>query len=155
MAAPGVVRGQQRHDVAPVGHGLRRAVQQEHRLARAADRVVDLHAVDLGPAVREPDSGMVSEVHLGELLLLFGLILSARYNQACVAVGVKGLQLRFPQYAWIAELVDGVILLTCGYAVYEAVDNPAHAWITTVILWITKKISIAPLGRLRRSRTGE
>ena len=65
-----------------------------------------------------------------------------------VAVGVKGLQLRFPQYAWIAEM-------TCGYAVYEAVDNPAHAWITTLILWITKKISIAPLGRLRRSRTGE
>jgi hypothetical protein len=35
------------------------------------------------------------------------------------------------------------------------VDNPAHAWITTVILCTTKKISIAPLGRLRRSRTEE
>ena len=68
----GVVRGQQRHDVAPVRHGLRRAVQQEHRLAGAADRVVDLHAVDLGLAVCEPDSRMVDEVHLGELLLLFG-----------------------------------------------------------------------------------
>ena len=68
----GVVRGQQRHDVAPVRHGLRHAVQQEHRLAGAADRVVDLHAVDLGLAVREPDSGVVSEVHLGGLLLLFG-----------------------------------------------------------------------------------
>jgi hypothetical protein len=32
----GVVRGQQRHDVAPVGHGLRHAVQQEHRLACVA-----------------------------------------------------------------------------------------------------------------------
>jgi len=42
--------------------------------------------------------------------------------------------------------------MTCGYAVGEAVDNPAHAWITIVILWITKKISIAPLGRLRRVR---
>jgi hypothetical protein len=31
---------------------------------------VDLHAVDLGLAVCEPDSGVVSEVHLGELLLL-------------------------------------------------------------------------------------
>ena len=57
----GVVRGQQRHDVAPVGHGLRHAVQQEHRLAGAADRVVDLHAVDLGLAVREPDSSVVSQ----------------------------------------------------------------------------------------------
>jgi len=45
--------------------------------------------------------------------------------------------------------------MTCGYAVNEGVDNPAHTWITTVILWITKKISIAPLGRLRRSRTEE
>ena len=67
----GVVRGQQRHDVAPVRHGLRHAVQQEHRLAGAADRVVDLHAVDLGLAVCEPDSGVVSEVHLGELLALW------------------------------------------------------------------------------------
>jgi pimeloyl-ACP methyl ester carboxylesterase len=33
--------------------------QQEHRLAGAADRVVDLHAVDRGLAVREPDSGEV------------------------------------------------------------------------------------------------
>jgi hypothetical protein len=41
--------------------------------------------------------------------------------------------------------------MTCGYAVNEAVDNPAYAWITTVILWITKIISIAPLGRLRRA----
>ena len=38
-----------------------------------------------------------------------------------VAVGVKGLQLRFPQYAWIAELVDGVILLVAvGVAVNSA-----------------------------------
>jgi ribose transport system permease protein len=38
-----------------------------------------------------------------------------------VAVGVKGLQLRFPQYAWIAELVDGVILLIAvGVAVTSA-----------------------------------
>jgi len=38
-----------------------------------------------------------------------------------VAVGVKGLQLRFPQYAWIAELVDGVILLIAvGVAVNSA-----------------------------------
>lgn len=38
-----------------------------------------------------------------------------------VAVGVKGLQLRFPQYAWIAELVDGVILLIAvGVAVQSA-----------------------------------
>jgi hypothetical protein len=36
-------------------------MQQEHRLAGAADRIVDLHAVDLGLAVREPDSGMVSQ----------------------------------------------------------------------------------------------
>src|SRR5215470_4093932 len=41
--------------------------------------------------------------------------------------------------------------MTCGYAVNEAVGNPAHAWITTVILWITKEISIAPLERLRRA----
>jgi len=39
--------------------------------------------------------------------------------------------------------------------VNEAVDKPAHEWITTVILWITKKISIALLGRLRRSRAEE
>jgi hypothetical protein len=31
-------------------------MQQEHRLAGAAGRVVDLHAVDLGLAVCEPDS---------------------------------------------------------------------------------------------------
>jgi ribose transport system permease protein len=38
-----------------------------------------------------------------------------------VAVGVKGLQLRFPQYAWIAELVDGAILLIAvGVAVRSA-----------------------------------
>jgi hypothetical protein len=59
----GVVRGQQRHDMAPVRHGLRHAVQQEDRIAVAADCVVDLHAVDLGLAVREPDSGVVTEVH--------------------------------------------------------------------------------------------
>ena len=41
--------------------------------------------------------------------------------------------------------------MTCGYAVNEAVDNPAHAWITAVIVWITKKISVAFLGRLRRA----
>ena len=59
----GVVRGQQRHDVTPVRHGLRHAVQQEHRLAGAAHRVVDLYAVDLGLAVCEPDSGVVGEDH--------------------------------------------------------------------------------------------
>ena len=38
-----------------------------------------------------------------------------------MAVGVKGLQLRFPQYAWIAELVGGVILLIAvGVAVNSA-----------------------------------
>ena len=41
--------------------------------------------------------------------------------------------------------------MSCGYAVNEAVDNPAHAWITTVIVWITKIISVAFLGRLRRA----
>ncbi len=45
--------------------------------------------------------------------------------------------------------------MTCGYAVNEAVDNPAHGWITTVILWITKNISVASLGRLRRVRLKE
>jgi hypothetical protein len=60
--------------VATIRHGLRHAVQQEHRLAGAIDRVVDLHAVDLGLAVREPGSGEVSEVHLGELLPLFGRV---------------------------------------------------------------------------------
>jgi hypothetical protein len=45
--------------------------------------------------------------------------------------------------------------MTCGYAVNKAVDNLADAWITTVILWIAKKISVAPLGRLRRARTEE
>jgi hypothetical protein len=34
--------------------------------------------------------------------------------------------------------------MTCGYAVNEAVDNPAHAWITTVIVWITKKSQLLP-----------
>jgi hypothetical protein len=43
--------------------------QQEHRLAGAADRLVDLHAVDLGLAVCEPGPGVVSEVHVGELFL--------------------------------------------------------------------------------------
>jgi hypothetical protein len=41
--------------------------------------------------------------------------------------------------------------VTCGYAVNETVDNPADAWITAVILWITKEISIAFRGRLRRA----
>jgi len=40
---------------------------------------VDLHAVDLGLAVCEPDSGVVSEVHLGELLLLFGRVGADRW----------------------------------------------------------------------------
>jgi hypothetical protein len=70
----GVVRGQQWHDVAPVRHSLRHAVQQEHRLAGAADGVMDLHAIDPGLAVCEPDSGVVSEVHLGEYLLLYGRV---------------------------------------------------------------------------------
>jgi ribose transport system permease protein len=38
-----------------------------------------------------------------------------------LAVGVKGLQLRFPQYAWIADLVEGLILLLAvGIAVRSA-----------------------------------
>jgi hypothetical protein len=41
--------------------------------------------------------------------------------------------------------------MTCGYAVNEAVDNSAHAWITTVILWIAEKISTASHGHLRRA----
>jgi hypothetical protein len=41
--------------------------------------------------------------------------------------------------------------MICGYAVNEAVDNSAHAWITTVILWIAEKISVASLRRLRRA----
>jgi ribose transport system permease protein len=45
-----------------------------------------------------------------------------------VAVGVKGLQLRFPQYAWIAELVDGVILLVAvGVAVNSAKRRATRA----------------------------
>jgi hypothetical protein len=31
------------------------------------------------------------------------------------------------------------------------VDNLADAWITAVVLWIKKEISIAFLGRLRRA----
>jgi hypothetical protein len=53
---------------------------------------------------------------------------------------------------WVLPVVEA---MTCGYAVNEAVDNPADAWITAVIVWITKKISIAPLGRLRRVRAEE
>ena len=34
--------------------------------------------------------------------------------------------------------------MTCGYVVNEAVDNPAYAWITTVILWIRKEIQLLP-----------
>ena len=41
--------------------------------------------------------------------------------------------------------------MTCGYAVNEAADNSAHPWITTVILWIAEKISVASPGRLRRA----
>jgi ribose transport system permease protein len=38
-----------------------------------------------------------------------------------IGIGVKGLQLRFPQYAWIANLVEGVILLLAvGIAVRSA-----------------------------------
>jgi ribose transport system permease protein len=38
-----------------------------------------------------------------------------------LAIGIKGLQLRFPQYAWIADLVEGVILLLAvGIAVQSA-----------------------------------
>jgi len=42
--------------------------------------------------------------------------------------------------------------MTCGYAVDKAVGNPADAWITTAVLWMTKIIVIALLGRLRRVR---
>jgi hypothetical protein len=41
--------------------------------------------------------------------------------------------------------------MTCGYAVNEAVDNSAHAWITTVILWTAEKNSVVSLGYLRRA----
>ncbi len=38
-----------------------------------------------------------------------------------LAIGVKGLQLRFPQYPWIADLVEGIILLLAvGIAVQSA-----------------------------------
>ena len=38
-----------------------------------------------------------------------------------LAIGIKGLQLRFPQYPWIADLVEGVILLVAvGIAVQSA-----------------------------------
>lgn len=38
-----------------------------------------------------------------------------------LAIGVKGLQLHYPQYAWIADLVEGVILLVAvGIAVRSA-----------------------------------
>jgi ribose transport system permease protein len=38
-----------------------------------------------------------------------------------LAIGVKGLQLRYPQYAWIADLVEGIILLLAvGIAVRSA-----------------------------------
>ena len=38
-----------------------------------------------------------------------------------VAIGIKGLQLRFPQYPWIADLVEGIILLVAvGIAVQSA-----------------------------------
>jgi hypothetical protein len=53
-----------------------------------------------------------------------------------------------------AELVPALVAgpaseaMTCGYAVDEAVDNSAHAWITTVILWIAEKISVASPGLL-------
>jgi hypothetical protein len=41
--------------------------------------------------------------------------------------------------------------MTCGYAVNEAMDNSAHAWITTVILWVAEKISVASPGHLRHA----
>ena len=38
-----------------------------------------------------------------------------------LAIGIKGLQLRFPQYPWIADLVEGIILLLAvGIAVRSA-----------------------------------
>ena len=38
-----------------------------------------------------------------------------------LAIGIKGLQLRFPQYPWIADLVEGIILLVAvGIAVQSA-----------------------------------
>ncbi len=38
-----------------------------------------------------------------------------------LAIGIKGLQLRFPQYPWIADLVEGIILLLAvGIAVQSA-----------------------------------
>jgi ribose transport system permease protein len=44
-----------------------------------------------------------------------------------LAIGIKGLQLRFPQYAWIADLVEGVILLLAvGIAVQSARRRARH-----------------------------
>jgi ribose transport system permease protein len=38
-----------------------------------------------------------------------------------LAIGVKGLQLKYPQYAWIKDLVEGLILLIAvGIAVRSA-----------------------------------
>jgi len=54
-------------------HGLRHAVQQEHRVAGAADRVVDLHAVDFGLAVREPELRAWSMRFISVNSILFGV----------------------------------------------------------------------------------
>lgn len=51
-----------------------------------------------------------------------------------VATGIKGLQLRFPQYAWIADLVDGLILLIAvGVAVRSARTRDSSQNVTAAI----------------------
>jgi ribose transport system permease protein len=45
-----------------------------------------------------------------------------------LAIGVKGLQLRFPQYSWIADLMEGIILLLAvGIAVQAARRRVQHS----------------------------
>jgi ribose transport system permease protein len=45
-----------------------------------------------------------------------------------LAIGVKGLQLRFPQYSWIADLMEGIILLLAvGIAVQAARRRAQHS----------------------------
>jgi hypothetical protein len=119
-------------------------VQQEHRLAGAADRVVDLYAVDLGLAVCEPDSGVVSEVHLGELLFLFGRVGADRVadlpeRHFCILilsvltrwVGVHGRHGSFARYnrasvaadvACVAPVTDGVHLILIAMTTEFALD---------------------------------
>jgi hypothetical protein len=45
--------------------------------------------------------------------------------------------------------------MTCGYVVSKPVDNRIQLRITIVILWITKKVEITALERLRGARQEE